>query len=166
MAYIVPKNEMKFEDLLKAREASINLLTSLIKERGKSPNGYVIRDILPKTDLGLANEEWKISYTSAYTWETKIDKTLEDDKFIVLYGYHSNSAVPKTTAIKFFVDVRPIEVIEVENLYTYMEPIGFFTPLGWSEGEVLRIDFFGNSTGDDYVVLRGFVAERKSKTIV
>jgi len=166
MAYIVPKNEMKFEDLLKAREASVNLLKSLIKDRGKSPDGYVIRDILPKTDLGLTNEEWKISYTAAYTWETKIDKTLEDDKFIVLYGYQNNSAVPRTTAIKFFVDVRPIEVIEVENLYTYMEPIGFFTPLGWSEGEVLRIDFIGNSTGDDYVVLRGFVAERKSKTIV
>jgi len=166
MAYIVPKNEMAFEYIVKVRDESVKLLKSLIQTRGKSPDGYIIRDILPKTDLGLANEEWKISYTSAYTWETKIEKELEDDKFIVIYGYQNNSAVPKTTAIKFFVDVRPIEVIEVENLYTYMEPIGFFTPMGWSEGEKIRVDFLGNSTGDDYVVFRGFVAERKSKTIV
>jgi hypothetical protein len=164
-AYIVPFKELRFEDILRARQEAQNLLVEAIRARGKRPEEYVVRDILPKTDLGLANEEWKISYTSAYTWETKINLTLPEDKFIVFYGVAVNSAAPKTTAIKFYKDVTPIEVVEVEKLYVYDEPIGFFTPLAWSESETLRVDFYGNATGDDYIVLLGFVAEKRRKTI-
>jgi hypothetical protein len=163
--YIIPSQELKLEDKIEARKHALDLLTSMIKARGKDPAQYVVRDILPKTDLGLAAEEWKITFTKAYEWERKVNIKLEQDKFIVFYGYQNNSAVPKTLAVKFFVDVKPIEVIQVENLYTYDEPIGFFTPLGWMENETLGIDFYGNSAGDDYPVLRGFVAELKNKTI-
>jgi hypothetical protein len=163
--YVVPAEELELSTIIKARDVAVDLLKSAIRNRGKDPNNYVIRDILPKTDLGLANEEWKISYTSPYAWETKINLTLPDDKFIVLYGVQVNSAVPKTTAIKFYKDINPIDVIEIENSYTYDNPIGFFTPIVWSESETIRIDFYGNASGDDYVVLRGFVAELKRKTI-
>jgi len=163
--YVVPADELELSTIIKARDVAVDLLKSAIKNRGKDPNNYVIRDILPKTDLGLANEEWKISYTNAYTWETKINLTLPEDKFIVLYGVQVNSAVPKTTAIKFYKDINPIDVIEIENLYTYDNPIGFFTPIVWSESETIRIDFYGNSSGDEYIVFRGFVAELKRKTI-
>ncbi len=164
--YIIPMAEIELGDIIKARTTSVNLLREAIKARGKDPNSYVVRDLLPKTDLGLANEEWKITYTAAYTWETKINVApIPEDKFIVLFGFQNNAASPKTLALKFYKDVTPIEVIEVENLYTYDQPIGFFTPLIWSESETLRIDAYGNSAGDDYPVLRGFVAELRRKTI-
>jgi len=165
MVYVIPMGEIKLDDVIAARQEAVRVLTEAIKARGKDPKAYVIRDILPKTDLGLTNEEWKISYTSAYAWEAKINKTMEEDKFIVFFGYTNNSATPKTLALKFYKDVTPIEVIEVENLNAYMEPIGFFTPLVWSESEGLKIEFYGNATGDDYPVLRGFVAELRKKTI-
>jgi hypothetical protein len=163
--WIVPARELRLETIIQARDEAVRILQDLIRTRGKDPRAYVIRDILPKTDLGLSNEEWKISYTSAYTWEDKVDKTLEEDKFLVIFGYQNNSATPKTTAIKFYKDVVPIEVVQVENLYTYDEPIGFFTPLAWSESERIKIEFYGNSAGDDYVILRGFVAELRRKTV-
>jgi hypothetical protein len=125
----------------------------------------VIRDILPKDDLGLTNNEWKVSYTGAYGWEAKISLTLPEDKFVAFYGYQNNSAAPKTLALKFYKDTIPVEVIQVENLYTYAEPVGFFTPMGWAESEGLKIEFYGNAAGDDYPVLRGLVAELRKKTI-
>ncbi len=163
--YVIPFKEVRLEDVIRAREESRNLLQEAIRARGKKPEAYVIRDILPKTDLGLANEEWKVSYTSAYAWEKKIDLTLPEDKFIVFFGYQNNAANPLTLAIKFYKDVIPIEVIQVENLYSYDEPIGFFTPVAWSESETLKIEFYGRAAGDDYPVLRGLVAELRKKTV-
>lgn len=165
MVYIIPSAEIRLEDKIAARHEAARILVNLIKARGKKPEAYVIRDILPKTDLGLENEEWKITYSAAYAWERKINLTVPEDKFVVFYGYQNNSAAPKTLAVKFYKDVTPIEVIQVENLYTYAEPIGFFTPLGWGESEGLAVEFYGNAAGDDYVVLRGLVAELRKKTI-
>jgi hypothetical protein len=164
--YVVPFKELELSTIIKARDASVQMLRDAIRARGKNPEAYVIRDILPKTDLGLANEEWKISYTSAYTWETKINLTLPEDKFVVLYGVaFRRGATPKTLAIKFYKDVNPIAVIQVESLFAFDEMIGFFGPFVWGEAETLRIDFYGSAAGDDSVVLRGFVAELKRKTI-
>jgi len=166
MVYVIPMGEVKLEDVIAARKEATRLLTEAISARGKKPEAYVIRDILPKTDLGLANEEWKISYAAAYAWEKKVDLTLPEDKFVVFFGYFNNSATPKTLAIKFYKDVTPIEVIEVENVYTYKNnPIGFFTPLVWSESEKLTAEFYGNAVGDDTPGIRGFVAELKRKTV-
>ena len=163
--YVIPASEIRLDDIIRTRTEAVNALKNAISERGKKPDAYVIRDVLPKTDLGLANEEWKISYSAAYTWEAKIDKSLEEDKFIVLFGYQNHSATPKTLAIKFYKDVTPIEVIEVENLYAYRDKIGFFTPLVWSESEKIKVEFYGNAVGDDNTMLRGFVAELRRKTI-
>jgi hypothetical protein len=163
--YIIPAKELELRNVILNRETAVRKLTEAITARGKKPDAYVIRDILPKTDLGLANEEWKITYTSAYTWETKINLTLPEDKFIVIFGFQNNATNPLTLAVKFYKDVIPIEVIQVESLYTYDEPIGFFTPLVWSESETLKVEFYGRAAGDDYPVLRGFVAELKKKTV-
>jgi len=169
MVYVVPLAELELKDVIQARREAANLLTEAIRARGKNPADYVIRDILPKTDLGLANEEWKISYTAAYTWESKVSFTVPEDKFVVFYGIALNSKAlgetPKTLALKFYKDVMPIEVIQVENLYAHEVPVGFFTPLVWRESEGLKIEFYGREAGDDYVMLRGLVAELRKKTV-
>jgi hypothetical protein len=72
---------------------------------------------------------------------------------------------PKTLAIKFYKDVNPIAVVQVENLFAFDEMIGLFGPFVWGEAETLRVEFYGNADKEDYVVLRGFVAELKRKTI-
>lgn len=162
---VIPKLEVKLEDQIRVREEARNILVNLIRNRGKDPNAYVIRDLLPGTDLGFPTESWKISYTAANTWETKIDKTLEEDSFIVIFGYENYSASPKTVAIRFYKDIIPIAVVHVEHLNAYQEKVGFFTPLAWGEAEKIKIEFYGNAVGDDNIVLRGFKAELKRKTI-
>jgi hypothetical protein len=164
--YVVPFKELELATIIRARDASAQMLRDAIRARGKNPEAYVIRDILPKADLGLANEEWKISYTAPYTWETKIELTLPEDKFVVLYGVaFRRGTTPKTLAIKFYKDVNPIAVVQLENLFAFDEMIGFFGPFAWGEAETLKVEFYGNAAGDDYVVFRGFVAELKRKTI-
>jgi len=165
MVYLVPKLEIKLEDVIKARQEAKTLLEEAIKARGKKPEAYVIRDVLPKTDLGLANEEWKITYTAGYTWESKVDKTLPEDNFGCFYGFQNNAADPKTLAVKFYKDVIPVEVVQVENVYTYAEPIGFFTPLVWSESEKIKVEMYGKAAGDDFPVIRGLWAELRRKII-
>ena len=165
MPYAVPKEELEISDLKKYRDTALSQLESLIRSVGKDPKDYIFRDILPKTDLGLANEEWRITYTTAYAWETKVNITLPSDKFIVFYGYTNLSGSPKTVAIKFYKGAIPIELIQVENLYPYVEPVGYFKPFGYREADILKIDFYGTATGDDKPVLRGVVAELKSVTI-
>lgn len=166
MAYVIPRLEVELKDIINTRLEATRILSELIKARGKRSDAYVIRDILPKTDLGLANEEWKITYTNAYTWEAKIDKTLEDDKFIVIYGVQGKQGVtPKTLAVKFYKDITPVDVVQIENIFAYREPIGFFTPISWSESERIKVEFYGNASGDDIIVFRGFVAELRKKTI-
>jgi len=157
--------EITLSELIKARQEASDLLVEAIRARGKRPEEYVIRDVLPKTDLGLSNEEWKISYTAAYTWETKVNKKLPEDNFGAFYGFQNNAANPLTLAVKFYKDVIPVEVIQVENVYTYREPIGFFTPLVWSESETLKVEMYGKASGNDFPVIRGLWAELRRKVI-
>ena len=165
MPYVVPKEELTIEDLKSYRDRSLQLLERMIRDVGKDPRAYTFRDILPKEDFGWANNEWKITYEKAYTEELKVDMKVPDDKFIVFYGYTNNSADPKTLYVKFYSGTIPIEVIEVESLYSYLEPTGYFSPFGFREGEVLKIGFYGNASGDDRPVLRGVVAELKGAVI-
>ena len=165
MVYLIPQKELKLEDVVAARQEAIRLLSEAIRARGKRPEAYVVRDVLPKTDLGLANEEWRIKYSEAYKWELKIDRTLPEDNFIAIFGVQLSSRPAKTLAIKLYKDVTPIEVVHVEKLFAYQEPIGFFTPLVWSESEAIKAEFYGNAAGDDLVVLRGLFAELRKKTI-
>ena len=165
MPYIVPKDELTIDDLKAYRDNALALLEKLIRSVGKHPEDFVFRDILPSKDLGFSTDEWKISYSAADTWETKVDVTLPENKFIVFYGYANKSATPKTVGVKFFSGAVPIEVIQVERLYTKDDPTGYFRPFGFKEGEELVIQFYGNATGDDEPVLLGVVAELRGTTI-
>jgi len=163
--YIVPWEELEVEDLKEKRKEALALLEEEIRAVGKSPEDFIFRDILPKTDLGLTNEEWKISYTAAYTEEKKVDVTLPGNKFIVFYGYTNNSADPKTLYVKWFDGAVPIAVVQVEKLYSYANPIGYYDPFVFREEKVLRIYFYGKAAGDDWPVLRGIVAELPKKVV-
>ena len=165
VSYVIPADELEVVDLKGIRAEALELLRDLIKSVGKSPEDYDIRDVLPKTDLGLASETWKISYSAAETWEKKVDLSLPENKFIVFYGYANKSASPKTVAIKFYSGAVPIRVFQVEKIYVKEQPFGYFKPFGFKEGEKLIIEFYGKEAGDDEPMLLGFVAELKGTTL-
>ena len=165
MPYVIPIDELTVEDLKRYRDAALAELERLIRSVGKNPSDFIFRDILPAKDLGFSTDEWKITYSSANTWQKLVDKTLPENKFIVFFGYTNKSANPKTVAVKFYAGAVPKDVIQVERLYTKDDPTGYFKPFGYKEGEEMVIEFYGNATGDDEPILFGVVAELKGTTI-
>ena len=156
---------LKPEQVQSIRELAKAELVKAIEAKGKHPEDYTITDILPKTHLGLDSEEWKHSFTTAYEEEAFVDKTLEDEKFIVLYGYTNLSPDPKTLYFKFYKGASIDKVVHVQGLYVQEEPYAYFDPEVWSEGDRMKIMLYGKATGDDYPVFLGFVAQPKGERI-
>lgn len=153
------------EQIQNIREVAKAALEEAIRAKGKNPADYTITDILPKTDLGLTNEEWKHTFATAYTEEDFVNKTLEDEKFIVLYGYTNLSPDPKTLYFKFYKGASVEKVVHVQAAYIQEEPIVYFDPQVWAEGDKMKIVLYGKATGDDYPVFLGLVAQVKGERI-
>jgi hypothetical protein len=125
-----------------------------------------LRDILPKTDLGLANEAWVVSIPTGANSVT-ISKTLPNDTAIVFYGV-SLPNKDDVTVIRFRLgDAKIKEVYEVEIARALQEPVVYFEEgVMYKPNEVMNIDVFAKSSGDKQVILIGVVAEPRGKTIV
>jgi hypothetical protein len=156
---------LKPEQVQNIRELAKMKLVEAIRAKGKNPADYTITDIMPGADLGLANEEWKHTFTNAYTEEDFVNKTLEDEKFIVIYGYTNLSPDPKTLYFKFYKGASVEKVVHVQGIYAQEEPYAYFDPQVWSEGDKMRIVLYGKAAGDDYPVFLGFVAQPKGERI-
>jgi hypothetical protein len=167
MGFIIPfeDTDVGFRQNIKAQALTL-FETALREVGGKRPEEYIVRSIMPGDDLGFSNNQWSISYTAANVFENKVNKQLDVDTFVVLFGYENLSAVPKTIAFRIFRDTKPLAQIQVEELYIYNEtPVGFFTPVVIKERETLKVDFMGNATGTDKPVLRGYILEKKDATV-
>jgi hypothetical protein len=165
ISYAKPVSGVTVQQVQEYKQKAIKLLENMIRKKGKKPEDFIVRDVLPKTDLGLTNEEWSISYSAAYTEEEKINKTLGDDEFLVIYGYANDYPTPKTLYIKLTRGSVPIKIIHTQAIHLQEIPIGFFEPEGWAEGETIKVAFYGNATGTDRPILLSLWAEPKEKTI-
>jgi hypothetical protein len=142
------------------REEAILMLARLVDSVGKRHEDYIVRNIFPSLDLGFPSDNWEISFSAANTWETKVNITVPENKFIVFYGFQNNSANPLTIALRFSKGTDVLEYVHVDHLYSYRYPVGYFAALGWKENEPLTIDFMGRGAGRDHPILIGLVAER------
>jgi len=125
-----------------------------------------VRDILPKTDLGLPSEAWVVSIPSGATSVT-VSKTLPNDTAIVFYGV-SLPTKDDVTVIRFRLgDAKIKEVYQVEIARALQDPIVYFEEgVMYKPNEVMNIDVFAKTSGDKQVILLGRVAEPRGKTIV
>ena len=131
----------------------------------KRPEDYVIRDLLP-TDLGLSSDVWSHTYSAATTDENIVSKTLDDDRFVVIYAVANASASPLTTKLTFYRGSIPIKIYGLEDMYIEDVPKKFLDePLVWSEGEKIVIKGYASATGDDKIIFKGYIAEPKGETI-
>jgi len=164
-SYVRPAKSLREDQIQAIRERAKAVLEDLIRKKGKKPEDYVFRDILPATDLGLPNEEWKHTFSAAYTEETYVEKTLGDDRFIVIYGYANTNSTPVTLYAKLQNGVRVEKVIHFQHVYAYDEKVCYFDPVGWAESETIKIVLYGNAAADDYPVFIGLIAEPKGETV-
>ena len=170
-SYTLASDELKDEEKKMLREKAIEALMKAITSKGKNPADYVIRDILPKDDLGMADNKWEETLNSAGAWNNIINKTLGDDEFIVIFGVgNNNKGNEVVTALRIYRGGTPIYLVELEKLYVKQEPVGYFTnPIVFSESDTLKVDLYvpsGVTTpATDRVFLLALKAEPKERTI-
>jgi len=158
------EKELTVSDISNIVQNAQLALQNSITSVGKQPKDYVTRDLLPVEDFGLSSESWLFTY-NATGYNSIINITLPDDKFIVIYGVELQSPNPITGAVKFFRNVDPLFVAQLSKAYTYETPVLFFNPIVFPQNQVLQIQAYANATGTDYVVFRGIVAEPCGKVI-
>jgi hypothetical protein len=129
----------------------------------------VVRDILPKTDLNLANEDWKENLISANSWNTVFDFRVPEKKIIAFYGVRNIGTTPLTTAIKFAVGpggAKTKDIVYIEGLEKNKEREAIFsTPILYEDGQYMYVQQYAKAAGTDSLVYLGFVCEPKGELI-
>jgi len=162
MGTLIPLAELDIASVMRIRSAAASkLLEIAAAQTGMPREALVVREVQPKTDLGLTNEEWKVTYAAAYTEEKHVDVTLPKNKFLVFYGADNVSALPKTLYAKFATPAKTVDIWRFDKIYAYSEnPVGFAEiPVIYVGGKTMQIYFYGNATGDDLPRLKGLVVE-------
>jgi len=147
------------------------LAKGVIKTRGEA----VIRDLLPETDFGLANEVWVHSQAAANTWERyydgtkRIEAVLVEDKVIGIIGMRNDAADPKVVVIRFGLG-WPLTVVRgvfhVQSQYLEPEIIALFSKdIIYEKGEKITIEVYGRAAGADGTAFIGLVCEPKGVTV-
>jgi len=134
-----------------------------------SEDQLIVRDILPKTDLNLANEDWKEGLATANAWNTVFDFRVPEKKIIVFYGVRNIGNTPLTTAIKFAVGAggaKVKDIINVEKLEKSKErEVIFSTPILYEDGQYMFVQQYAKAAGTDSLVYLGFVVEPRGEVI-
>ena len=170
MGKIFPFAELGLEQLRAIEDAvKEKLLEVAMRETGKKREELVIRDILPKTDLGLTNEVWVASISTANSWNTWITKELPKNKFIAFYGVAVLSASPITTGVAFKIGATGAttkDIMMYEEIFAEEKPVGYTEePIIYKGGDYVYIQLYGKSTGTEYIVLKGMICEPVGETI-
>jgi len=165
VGYLIPAGELTIDDIISLRTNVISKLFDVATRlTGLGRDELVVRSILPATDLGLSNETWEASISTANNWNPWISNQLEDQRFIVIYGLANLSADPITTAIRFSTGAnktKTIDVIQYEDLYTNKERVdGYFNRyIIYKHKQYLNADLYARATGTERLVLKGLTVE-------
>jgi len=166
MSYIIPFSELDIAEIAAIKQQVIDALFSVaMKMTGLTRDQLVIRNLLPKTDLGLTNEYWETPSLTANDWTNYFTKQLAEQQFVVFYGVANLAPDPKATALRFKVGseagTKTLDVVQLEELYTNtVRTDGFFKrPIIYKERQYSNVDVYSKATGTDPLMLRGFVAE-------
>jgi len=166
MSYIIPAAELDIAEIAAIKQQVMDALFSVAtRMTGLTKEQLVIRNILPSTDLGLANEYWETPALTANDWTNYFTKQLDNQQFIVFYGVANLSPDPKVTALRFKVGsgagTKTLDVVQLEELYTNTERTdGFFKrPIIYKERQYVNVDVYSKAAGTEPLMLRGFVIE-------
>ena len=136
------------------------LLEIAVAQTGIAKTELVAREIMPKTDLELTNEEWTHTYVAAYTYEELVNVALPKNKFIAFFGYTNESPVPKTLGARFGTPAKKVDEWQTQKVNTYGNPTGFAKePVIFIGGKTMVVELYGNAVGEDRPVLKGPVVE-------
>jgi len=161
----VVSGELTLDDYRAIRTEAIRRLEEAIRNKGKKPEEYAIRELLP-TDLGFSNDVWEYDYSAATTEENIVNMTVGDDTFIAIFAIINLSTSPLTTRLTFYKGTIVLKKIGMEDAYAEEVPKKVLDePLVWSESDTLRIVGYASAAGTDKIVFKGYIAEPLGKTV-
>jgi len=156
----------EFADL-KAVEAQIEqkLLAMATRELGVPADQIVVRDADPQTDLGLSTKAWTVTPASANAYNTYIDKTIDDNKFVAIYGVAAVNA-SDVTLIKFSSGAKVLDIWDISHVQALQNKVRIAkSPIVVRQNTPIKIEIYATSTGAVTLPLFAKVAEVKGKTV-
>lgn len=108
MGRILTARELSTAQIISIRgDVRSQLLAFAVKETGKDPSEFVVRDIMAYQDLSFASEKW-CNQTALVTvaWTKDFTKELPKTKFMAFYGLISHTDNPYIIGTKYKVGVN------------------------------------------------------------
>jgi len=170
MGYVIPASELEVPDIMSIRQQVIDALFEVaMRMTGLPKEQLVVRNALPSTDFGLANEYWVTPSLAANDWTNYFTKELADQAFVAFFGVANLSADPIATALRFKVGsgtgTKTIDVVQLEELYSNtVRTDGFFKrPIIYKQKQFVNVDVYAKAAGTEPLILRALVVEPAGK---
>ncbi len=154
---VVPKSEMTPSNILTFEEKIRTALVKMALEKGlaESEADLVVRDCLPVVDLGGAagfalsgTNAWtnQVAHPAAGAWVQDVSSKLAgafQNRCIAFYKVINRTANPNIIATRFDLGtVGVLAVLQLEELYVEQEQVGFFGPIFYTDGEIVRWEHY------------------------
>jgi len=75
------------------------MISKATRELGLGADGLVIRPLRPE-DLGLPAPAWSFNLTAPNSWNTAVNTTIADNRFVGINGIFHNEALGRATQVK------------------------------------------------------------------
>jgi len=153
---IIPRSMLSpTEVTAKIRALANELKTLAAKETNTSVDEWLVRDILPKTDLGFNTEKWlnQHAFSAADTWEKDWDRELDDNTYVCFYGVALHALNPTIYGIKFKAGsngATTIDTIQFQKLKMEEVPIGLFDRIIYRKEKHIYVELIADTTTPQY----------------
>ena len=143
------------------------------KNEGEYPKGgigvstlrpyHVEGNSLPHTS---SYNTWSTTIGTAYTWEDWINLTVDDDLYILPTGLFNRTLSPAVTEIWGKADGRDMAVQNIEQLYAWEMPFGYFSkPFQVGPSKAFEMEIYGSRAQEEFIGLLGFAIARTNVLI-
>lgn len=140
------------------------MLARAVRELNLSRPELVLRSIRPE-DVELANPVWAFSVTTTTGWNTLVDDTIEDNRFVGIIGVHydpgteliSQLRISRKGALKRLWNIQ--EIPSTENKVEYVDD-----PIIVDQNTTLKIEAYNSTSSTDAtheITFKGAVVEKR-----
>lgn len=141
------------------------LLDIAKKELGKEEKDLVVRDADPVKDFGLPTSEYKFTSKKANDYDTFINTTIADNRFIGIYGI--GRGTDNFTLVKIISGPKELDIWDSSQaeLNTEMKIKAAKTPIIITQNMPLKIDIYATAAVEIRPLIYARVCEPKGKVI-
>jgi len=116
-------------------------------------------------DFGLTGNQFVFSVSAGTN--TIVDRTLDDDEAIVIYGFGNKTTSPQVVELKFKSGAETIADLHFENIYSQIRYEAFIIPpIIYSPKSRMIIEAIALGSSSEELYFKSFVVEKAGKNVV